>query len=47
MLTHQETQVKSEALPEAQQAVGQDRFSTLVPDTVRRGALAFANRRQV
>jgi programmed cell death 6-interacting protein len=38
--------VKSEAVPEAQQAVGHDRFSTLVPDTVRRGALTFATRRQ-
>ena len=38
--------MKTEALPEAQQAVGQDKFSNLVPDAVRRGALVFAGRRQ-
>lgn len=40
------TMVKVEALPDALQAVGTDLFASLVPDAVRRGAVAFASQRQ-
>ena len=35
-----------EPLPDAQDSVGTDLFSSLVPDVVRRGAVVFANQRQ-
>jgi len=38
--------VKSEPLPDPQHAVGNDLFASLVPDAVRRGAVALATQRQ-
>ena len=44
--THNGDALQIDPLADAQDAIGSDLFSSLVPDVVRRGAVAFASQRQ-